>query len=403
MNLLDWIKLLKEIGLSRVAGVVSFIAWFLLPFLIWNLIRLWIGKSYFSISWAIPGILVILIGLGLQLTQTYFAMTYEFRLMRSVAYAKSIFKDPTNPDNERNYIAECWRFIIPCIYQLPVVASGLPRFASIGIWGTVLSAYNSYSIFTVVTMYQNQLVQAIGLVPMVGLWMREALAILVRYPLHSVVAAWLLSLYYEPLIRVRHLMGKMTPVLYVLSLIICDYRVSGLAYLLVVRPALIPKLKAHLHYSPFVDPQTLPNIIQRAVQNIDGTSCNVSRWSQDIIDAKFAEELKRLFMRDPKLPIMLKLVGIWATPEDLVRNIERFKPFLYLGTIDDRCLFLGLIWYNPYDRIRQANFYFDNTYIKDEFMLITRGEIEKRRQLESVLPPSLHEIARLVEAGNFAE
>jgi len=411
LDLLKILEIAKRYGARKIATMLSSIAWFVLPSLSWNLVRSQIGNAYFLIPYAVIGFGLAIFTLLFESAQSYYYYTYEFNLMKRVEYARSIFNDPSNPENERNYLVECRRFILPCVYQLPVLLSSfrgaVSRFFPFGVFGVVLRGYCSYSIFTVVIAYRIQITDMTRMLISNMPYSEHVVGVLIRtlqqYQLHSLVLVLLLSVSSDWTIRRRRLLRKMTPVLFASSVFDLMDRGEVLVDRLLRDLILIPKLKNQMSYKPFVDPQTLPNVVQRAVQNIEGASCNVSKWSQDHVDIQFADEVKKLFREDRKIPVFLRIACLLATSEGILADMRLMQPFLYLGTIDNRCLFLGLVWYNPSDRTRQATLRFDNSYIKEEFRLIMGKQIEKRRELESVLPSSLEEIAKRMEVGAYGE
>jgi len=397
-DLLDIIQILKKIGLLRILKTISAIAWFILPFLVWENIRQSIGNVYFRVTWGIPGIALLLFGAALAGLQVYLVRSYEFRLMKRVEHARNMFDNPADPENEIKFRRECENFIAPYAVAEPMAMAGirglpiLSTHSKIYNLSWIINLYLSYSLFALIGFLHDYIRQAILFISSLHYFFPTFFEWMFQNWFLFIIATLLLSLYYDPIVALRDLWPSKSQIpLYVRGLFNLEGRVNLLSGELAKIPALVKELKYVARYRPFVDPQTLPIIVQRAVQNIEERSCNVSRW-EEVVDEEHIKEHKDMFMKDPRVPWIAKIVVRWASPRDILKNIQESRPLLYLGTVENRCVFLGLIQYDNRAKLRVAKFYFDNTNIRGEFMLIMKEEVKRQRKVESAVAPSLREI-----------
>lgn|GEM_PF-4318422 len=109
------------------------------------------------------------------------------------------------------------------------------------------------------------------------------------------------------------------------------------------------------------------------------------------------DEIKRLIISDKSYPFIGKFLIRFSNSKDTLRKLNQIKPMSYLGVKDNRCIFLGLISYDPIEKIRTASFYFDTIHLKREFKLIYDKEIENQRKITGKLPKEFREFLEVKE------
>jgi hypothetical protein len=177
---------------------------------------------------------------------------------------------------------------------------------------------------------------------------------------------------------------------------------TSLLSLITDLPPYLKDLRCAAKYKPFVDPQTVPAIIQRAVQNVEGGTCNVTFYSNKLNTTEECENLAKMFVADRRMPRLLRY-AVFVTRlrgnagAVILETANAVSPALYLGTIENRCLFVGLVRKLPDQRVRIASFHFDNAYVRTEFVNIMKIERQKCRQLLEKLPPSIEAFVKTME------
>lgn len=405
MGFLDALKLLREIGIEKAAKITSFLAWMVLPFWIWWVILQVVGVQAFSLSFAIPGLFLLFITLVFVVCQAYFWRNHEFKVMKLFEKAGAIFKNPENSQTAEEFKDECRKFILPFTHHMPFflsAISGTRTNLGRSVIGFIQASYVSYSTVAVVVVFRGEVKEFVDFLSTYlpsGLSSEWASWIARNYWI-SLVVLWIVSLYYDPSVsllrRSKALSSSKSDFLLHYFVILGDLTTRIgllLSYVFEIPVALAEKERAFFT-DPFIDPQTLPTIVQRAMSNVEGKSCDVSRWDQDIASEADAERVRELARKDPRTPFILRLFAMQSKSKDLLERIRQTQPMTYLGTHNDRCVFLGHVVYNPVKKIRQGRFYFDTTYLKKEFLLIYRNQAEKQRQIEMKLPSQLEELIK---------
>lgn len=177
-----------------------------------------------------------------------------------------------------------------------------------------------------------------------------------------------------------------------------DYRLSYLSVWIGRIPEYV-KRGYVANYKPFLDPSTVPQIVQQSVRNVEGKACSVTRFSQKLDSEADAERVTKMFVSDPRMPVFLRMMASRKTNRGrrIMEMTESSHPVFYLGTLNDRCLMVGIVMYEPYEKVRTGSFYFDSTYIGDEFKQIMTKETEKLRGVMDGVSVAVEDILRVRE------
>jgi len=405
MGFLEILKTLKDVGLLRIAKGISFLAWLILPFWIWSIALQLLGNELFVLHLAIPGVALFIVELIFVVSQISFWRSHEFKIMRLIEKAAEVFRNPENKQRAEEFKDECRKFILPFTHHMPFSLSAIAetRVSSVKfIVGRIEGFYSSYSIVTFLVVFQRELYGLFEpLSPVVSQFLPP---LLTDWPFRnlwiSLGILWVLSLYYDPVIGfIRVLMRYAAPkrsgiLVHFTSLYDSRSRIMlSVGYVFSI-PTILAERSRAVMCDPFVDPLTLPIIVQKTVLNVEGKSCDVSRWSEKIETESDVNRMKELAWKDKKTPFLLKYLARMGKSEDLLRRIKEVQPITYIGVINNRCVFLGHVLYNPVKKIRQGRFFFDTTYLKKEFLLIYEEEVKKRRDIERKLPSELEELIK---------
>lgn len=410
MTLSDLWKLLKGIGFAKIARSVSFLAWLILPFWIWRIVIQFVGDEMFVWNLALPGLALLLFFLFVMTAQGYLWKRHEFRIMKLVEKrASAAFSDPEDPEKAKEFKEECRKFILPYTYQLPFSLSGMAEAIRMSFMSVFINAlvnlYMSYSFMTLLIVYQSEVRKLlVGLASIVYETLPFDLHFYVQWSIDNIWISlgvfWMLSLYYDPALFLVQKSGQIRipkfrmVFLYLTTIPILAVRVTICVMRVLTIPILLAERARAVKVAPFVDPLTLREIVQRTIQNVEGRSCDVSRWSEKIETEADAERMRKDTIKDRSTPILLRILAKVSRPRDLLEKIKEMQPMTYIGVHNERCVFLGTVLYDPIQRIRRGEFYFDTTYLKNEFLLIYKGEVEKQRQMEMKLPSELEELIR---------
>ena len=405
MDILSLWKLVQGIGIQKVVKSVSFLAWLVLPFWFWLIVLGFVGKGAFLLPAAIPGIIYLLLELSVSSSQVYVISGYEFRIMRIIGKMGEVFRDPQNKKLTEDFKNECRKSALPLTHEMPLALSGLTGMfqSTIAMFVTLPAAlYTSYSLMTLIVALQHGIANLFY--PLVSYGSELLSSNLINWPFEnlwfSLIIIWILSLYYDPFVKLARQAGqlaigkkRLVP-LYILSLFNLFSRIFICMIYIVEIPASFSKQRRVAKYKPFIDPLTLPNIIHKMMQNAEGKSCDVSRWSEKINAVSDVDKIKALIRKDKNFPLLFKLIVKASRSEETLRRIKQTEPMTYLGIHSNRCVFIGTISYNPIERVRVASFYFDTIHLREEFTRIYAKEVEKQRGLEKQLP---QEIEKLLE------
>jgi len=401
----ETLKVLKEIGLLRAAKVVSFLAWLILPFWIWFIILQLLGNQFFVLNLAIIGILLFILESVFIIAQRYFWRIHEFKIMKLIESAGAFFREPDNKQKAEEFKEDCRKFVLPFTFHLPFTLSVVtkmlaspPRFILSRIEGFFLS----YSIVTFLVVFGKELQRLV--VALSSIFPTTIPLQLADLAIHNLWVSlgilWISSLYYDAinsLLRKGKSFGitkRSAVFLHISSVYDLPSRIILSASKLFLIPVFFAERNRAFMCDPFIDPLTLPRIVQRTILNIEGKSCDISRWGEDVNSDSDVDKIKELVKKDHRSPFLLKFFVRMSDSKDVFTKIEQTQPITYVGVHEDRCIFLGHVHYNPIERIRQGRFYFDTTYLRNEFLLIYNEEVKKQRQIESKLPSQLEDLIR---------
>lgn len=413
MQILDVIAALRQFGFSAVAKLLMTIGWFAAPFCFWATIDKIGGDRFFVLIIAIPGLLYVLIGCVLTGAQVHNLAYFEFSLMRRVEHCGQIFQNPADADVAKRYSEECEKLVLPYVYHYPLVMSGGMRelIASkrIVVPTQVMGLYGSYSVFTVLVLYQastRALLASAMTVPQVSSVVTLLLPWANDNPLWILLLLGIASLCFDTYWVFRFTKREGVPLykmalIWPLSLLRSDYRLMTLS-------AQIGRIPTYMRrdqiarYKPFVCPSTLPQVIQQAVVNIEERACSVTCFSQRLENEGEVQRVVKLFKEDPRIPRLLKFLVPKNTGQ-IMEMTEKSHPVFYLGTLNDRCLMIANIIYNPHEKAREGFFYFDNAHIRNEFKQIMTKEIEKLRVVMVGVPSAIEDILERMRGQTGAE
>lgn len=402
--------MLKDVGLIRVAKAVSFLAWLILPFWIWFIALQLLGNELFVLYLAIPGAVLFIVTLIFISFQISFWRSHEFKIMRLIEKVGDVFRHPENKQKAEEFKDECRKFILPFTHHMPFSLSAIAETHVSSIRSIIASIegfYTSYSIVTFFVVFQRGLY---GLFEPLNPVVSQMPPQLTDWPFRNLWVSlgilWVLSLYHDPLIRfiqvmVHYAVPKPSGILaYSTSMYDVRLRIMlSVAYVVSI-PTILAERSRAVMCDPFIDPLTLPRIIQKTVLNVEGKSCDVSRWDEKIETESDVDRMKELAWKDKRTPFILGFLARRSESKTLLKRIKEVQPITYIGVINDRCIFLGHAIYNPIKRIRQGRFYFDTTYLKKEFLLIYEEEVKKQRQIERKLPSELEELIKSLRLKN---
>lgn len=413
VSLGDLLKFLREVGFSRVAKFISFLAWFILPFWIWMIVLRFVAIEYFVLIPAIPGLALLGLAVFISTVSTPSIMNLGFKVMRSVEKTgASLFKNLADKEIAEQFKQECRKLAFGFTHSPTFMESGVVEYLRVHsfklAWECFALIYASYSMVTVFMNFQTEIWGFLE--PFVSastqLIQSSPLSSLVEWSTYNLWVTlaflWILSLYFDPIFSgiracVHAVSGFRLISIYVVYSLSLGYRI--------VLPLMVTVFGV-LHFSrrgktvactPFIDPLTLPQIFQATVNNVEGKSCDTLRWGEIPETKAEIESRKSLILNDKNLPSISKLFIRISRSEDVFRRIREMRPMTYVGIQDSRCVFFGTVTYNPIEKVRQARFFFDTIYLKREFLVIYEKEAEKQRQIERKIPSTLEEIARRLE------
>lgn len=410
MTYSDILKLLMRIGLSKVAKIISFVAWVILPFWIWVIVLLYVGREYFVLNLAIFGLVYFVIDLVFFVAQLCFLKRYPFAVMKQVESLEALLKDPKDKMKVEDFKNECRKITLPSALSFPISLSfvSIQRAGSrLFVFGRIMTVYVSYSIMTFFIFFQEKLLEIFHSMNLVlsqtflnSILQLDIWKYLVNNIWISLGLLLILSLYFDPmfglLLKAKSLrLPKATVFIAYFTLIYNpEYRfIIALSKLLSSIIDMFQRGRT-LVCKPFIDPLTLPLIVQKTLSNVEGKSCDISRWEEDQQRETDVDKVKKLIWKDSKSPHLLKILARLTPSKDLLRVIKEMQPITYLGVQNSRCVFFGHVVYDPVEKIRLGYFYFDTTYLKKEFVLIYEEEVKKQREVEKRLPHNFEDLIR---------
>ena len=400
------LDIVKRIGILRIAKAISYVAWIILPLWFWLIVSRTFGSELFMLYIAIPGLAFFVFELLFIVAQAYFMENQQFNVMRLIENAKALLGDPSDRGKDEKFRFECRRILLPFAIRTPIVysfVSSLSRSRDL-LLSTIVGFYKSYSIMTFLVIFRKDLVDSFNYVS-IRLYQSVPQVQNIHFdPLENIwfvfTILWILSSYFDPFLRLVFLAKRFrisvsgAALLYSWSIPNSAHRISMLACEIACVPIRVAHWNQTKEFKPFFDPQSLPKIVEKTMQRVEGKDCDLIRWAEDLQDETKVDETKKLMMLDPKTPFLLKLSIRRASSKDLLRNIKEMQPIAYVAVQNERCVFLGLIRYDPIERVRRGAFMFDTTHLRKEFIWIYKEEQKTQRQLERGIPVKLEDLIK---------
>jgi hypothetical protein len=392
-------KLYRILGWRGLFGIITTLSWFFFPFLLWYQLYLWVGQSFPLFGWAFLGIVVVLVSIALSSFFSVKLILLRTKMAKHVENAKRMFDDPANPTSEENFHRECGKFIIPYLHYPHVYVLGFAGSVKRQqLWSKIvirsfqlfLHFFPSYLTIVFLINSQSNLNQASVLFSSILRWSPQLLGMLTV--LHQnlillVVTSFFFSSYFS--IQITRVFSPFPG--YVFDVITDCFsvfnRLTFLGTLVVSSPWVIRERTSTLVFSPFTfQPMTVKEVMQRSVENIEQTECQVTVWQYEVNNTSDVRDLKRMIFESTDIPSLVRDFCLEASDEEMLKTVNESKPVLYLGTIDKRCSIIGRVIYDAKARIYRATFAFDNHYVRDMFRSIAKIQIETQKKLSSKLP-----------------
>jgi hypothetical protein len=400
-------KLVKKIGLRRFLILVAFVCWFLIPFLIWYQLYLWIGQNFLLFDWAFLGVVVIL---AFTMVIAYWRVKlilFREKMVKHVEHAKQMFADPANPTSEENFRRECGKFIVPYLHFPHVFVLGfanmirkgrLAKKIGLRVFQLFLHFFISYLFVVFLISIQSNLNRASTLFVSALTYFPSINNIFVIL-LHNLILVIIASAFVSSCFSIEANREVVPFPNYVFD-VFYDYfsifnRLVILGATLISSPWEIRENMSTLTYSPFTfQPTTVTEIIQKAVDNIEQTECQVTVWKHEVKSASDVIDLKNMISETVAMPSNVKSFCLAASDEEILKTINNSRPILYLGIIDKRCSIVGRVIYDKTVRIYRGTFTFDNKYVKNMFKSIADIQIKTQEKLSSKLPDRVNELVK---------
>jgi hypothetical protein len=396
---------LKKIGVLRIAGFVSSIAWLLLPFWIWLIVLKELGSGFFVFDIALFGIAFYVVELVVMVGSTLSLMSYGFRVMKAVEKAGAVFNNPADTEGVEKFKNECRKTALVFAHYAPISLSSIKniKLHSLRYVGERLGSYFvSYSIVTFLVVYQKEL---LTFYDYLSLKTSQILPIQVgdlpnplNYLFITLGVLWILSLYNDAgilmIIKSKEFqMPKSQGTgFHLLSIFDASYRSIMIICRVCSLPVSLLNRRRSISRKPFVDPLTLPKIIARTLSNVEGKDCDVLRWEEEPESVSDIDKVKELISKDRQIPFMIKYLARLSSSEDSLTMTKQMQPTTYIAIEGNRCPFFGCVSYNHIEKVREGQFFFDTIYLKSEFSIIYENEAKKQREIAEKLPFRLEDI-----------
>jgi hypothetical protein len=401
----------KKFGVRGIFRIISLFSWYFLPFVVWIQIYRYFGQSFLAILQTIPSVVLLAPVLVLLVLITGYTsllcirvISLDKKLMKRIESAKEVFDKPDDSQSEGRFRSECQKFIIPHLYlpstALLGVSGALQHFTfrtKVTLWiiQALFTLYASYSIMVFLILngtHLNQIyTQVESLFPNLSS-LSSYVDLFLQNSLLSIVLLFILSLYYNPVVsffRGGYVRYSGITIDVLLDSLSSLSRISNLAMQVVIMPWDIRWRTNSLRYKPFTFPISLPLAIQKSVFNVEQKSPKVTKWSYLVSDERDIEALKEKIHNQKDIPLIIRFFVRQVNAHEALEHIKKVQPILYLGTVDKRCCILGKVSYDPHEGIYHSQFFFDNSYEKEQFKSIAEIEINEQKKLKPQLPIDL--------------
>lgn len=352
-----------------------------------------------------------LIGLvvGIMNACTCSELDIEFKFMKSIEKAAAaLLLNPKDEKKVEAFKVECKKLTLIHKHYVPFALSGaaaLLRKPVMFVLDGVRELYVSYSIVTFLLILEVEIVKILsGLASIVSRFLPPQLIEWpIRNPYISFGILLVLSLYYDPIFSLVRESRRIDISMHRIGLFYLEtiWALAGKiifsAYEILSLPIALSHRKRVASCDPFVDPLTLPQIIQRTLRNVEGKNCDVTRWGEKIGTEAEVDRIRRLTLSDETTSVFLRFFARFSKPKDVLKRAKEMELITYVGIHNKRCVLFAVISYDPIRKIRRGRFFWDTPYLKKEFLLIYEKEAEKQRVISRELPSQLEELIRRME------
>lgn len=288
-------KVVKKYGIRKTFRAIVLLAWFTFPFLIWVMIYDWLGNSFVLLEWGFVGALIILIFL---LIVTFFnvkTILLRDKLSKHVEHARKLFANPTDADSEKTFHDECGKFILPYLHFRGIYNVGFTTYMKNSKPSEKIALRIAFVLLFIVSSYLA-FVFCINNQPFFES-VSELLSPSLTYfaPLSSIFLILYQNIFLVTIITFFFSTYFSTQIYRGISRfpeglvdVICDYfsiftRITLLGSIVLSSPWSIREHIRGINYSPFTfQPITTIDIIQKSVENIEQTQCQVTVWQYEV-------------------------------------------------------------------------------------------------------------------------
>lgn len=129
---------------------------------------------------------------------------------------------------------------------------------------------------------------------------------------------------------------------------------------------------------PFTASTSVTEMVRKSFKNVQDSECLVSEHKFDIKNESDFEALRTA---------TVKHFGWFATtnnvsnirPAEALRVIAKNKLAFFLGFVEKRCTFIGIMHFNTVKKAREVFLWFDSQYVLKEFQAIAAKESDRAR------------------------
>lgn len=406
MDLLTVWDTVKRIGFKKTAAVVSFLFWLLLSLFIWYQLYLRFPTLFSTNPIFIFVAVFAAIGAFFLISTYYSLKRYGFGLIKKMGWSQEIFQNPSAADAVSKFKQESRKLVIPFSQQEPIALAFLSSMRStskiflVSIAGNLIA---SYSIIVVIVRYKLQLTSAFSpYVSKLYSYFSPLPSIVhgsLTYPLITILFMWIFSLYYNRVLlkylaNPREVRAQRSTfgILHIIGFFDIYTKLSLIPLAMIDGLVDISDHGREFRPVPFVDPITLPLIIKKCVEKAEGgESCSISLCRDPQLTEDEMMNAKKAFIQDRRIPVFLRMFMQASKPSELLEWLKAHEIMAYTAIRKERCVFLGYVYYDPLEKVRKGNFFFDTTYLKKEFVKVYKKHEQKQSEIETELPNELPE------------
>lgn len=379
-------KAVKGYGTRRAEELISIVSYYFLPIMFWATLYFVLGGSLFT-RWSpitdLSIIFLFLIVFSVIIT-SIFTLSKHLKLFKAFVHRINEVSSGEQRDIALGYLN------YPKLFRLSALSSSKSKMhivvSSIAL---VISIFASFGLVALLASHRELQMQIFSLLtpiaPIISNLVQVQLIIIVSW-LFVLLFSYLYFVRAHPIVQTIWIAKKLGVTVslwsYLIMIVDCISIISRISSGLYSLIWLIyrPHFRwAFIKYLQFPISSNITKLVERAYENVQGESCEVSRFE---IKFDSEDDSTRLFQVIKRS--FSEFLSIFPIVEGKSRFVNTLinsrRMTLYLGFVKKKLVFFGSVYFLLNPPVRTAIFSFDNPFTSKEFQEIIDLQMIKNRE-----------------------